>query len=158
MRAHLAYLCYVVRHKWFVFLAGVKLGVPLWQLIIHDWSKFSPAEWSAYVHTFYAPNGTNWYKPGRAFDYAWNHHQKVNPHHWQYWLLTMDTGTTHPLEMPKDYAREMVADWHGAGRALGKLDTVTWYLKNYDAITLHDATRISIDAILGVSAVKAKDL
>lgn len=44
MKPHIQYLWYVIRHKFFVFQAGLRLGVPLWQLLIHDLSKFSPAE------------------------------------------------------------------------------------------------------------------
>jgi len=36
MRRHWQYLKYVFRHKWFVLLAGIKLGVPLLQLVFHD--------------------------------------------------------------------------------------------------------------------------
>lgn len=53
MKAHLRYLSYVLRHKWFVLLAGLRVRAPLWRLLIHDWSKFTPAEWGAYVATFY---------------------------------------------------------------------------------------------------------
>ena len=45
MKAHLRYLGYVLRHKWFVLVAGLKVGAPLWRLLIHDWSKFTAAEW-----------------------------------------------------------------------------------------------------------------
>lgn len=87
MRAHLRYLRYVVRHKWFVFLEGRKLGLGSGQLIKHDWSKFLPSEWFPYVHFFYG-------KPGdsvtSAFDFAWLLHQKRNPHHWQWWCLPED--------------------------------------------------------------------
>ena len=41
MLPHLRYLSYVLRHKWYVLWAGLWLGVPLWRLLIHDWSKFS---------------------------------------------------------------------------------------------------------------------
>lgn len=87
MKPHLQYLWYVLRHKWFVFVAGLTYGVPLWQLLIHDLSKCSPAEWGPYVAYFYGRDTTA-SKP--VFDRAWNHHQKANPHHWQYWLLTND--------------------------------------------------------------------
>lgn len=87
---HLAYLKYVVRHKWFVFLEGRKMGVPLLNLILHDWTKFLPVEWGSYARAFYQPDGKGWYKPDPAFFVAWNHHQKHNRHHWQYWLLALD--------------------------------------------------------------------
>lgn len=39
----------------------------------------------------------------------------------------------------------MIADWMGAGRALGKPDTALWYAQNYDKIKLHPETRTLID-------------
>ncbi len=106
---HWKYLKYVLRHKWFVFVECLKLGVPIWFAIFHDWSKFLPSEWRAYADYFYgekvqAPRNamiTN--SEGKLvphmvasdevkadFNRAWNAHQKRNKHHWQYWLLRMD--------------------------------------------------------------------
>jgi hypothetical protein len=45
MQPHLRYLAYVLRHKWHVLIACRGLHVPLWQAIIHDWTKFLPCEW-----------------------------------------------------------------------------------------------------------------
>jgi hypothetical protein len=53
MKPHLRYLWYVIRHKWFVFVAGSLTRAPLWRLLIHDWSKFRPSEWFPYVANFY---------------------------------------------------------------------------------------------------------
>lgn len=113
MRPHLQYLAYVVRHKWFVFRAGLRTGAPLWRLLVHDWSKFTPAEWGPYVRKFYG----GWERLDE-FDQAWLHHQHHNPHHWQHWLLREDSGLLKLLRMPDDLVREMVADWMGAGRAI----------------------------------------
>jgi hypothetical protein len=44
---HWRYLRYLCRHKWFVAVAGLHLGVGLWRLLIHDYSKFFPSEWLA---------------------------------------------------------------------------------------------------------------
>ena len=52
---HLNYLKYVLRHKWFVLLASIRIGAPLWGAIIHDLSKFRPSEWIPYARCFYAP-------------------------------------------------------------------------------------------------------
>lgn len=66
MRKHWRYLVYLARHKWYVFVAGLRLDVPLWRLIVHDWSKFLPSEWVGYVDNFYAerPDGVAhaWYQ------------------------------------------------------------------------------------------------
>jgi len=153
MVKHWQYLNYVLRHKWFVFLAGLKTGAPLWRLIIHDWSKFLPREWKPYVDYFYgdkdkiqfddwskattkyghadgAPYGA-WAK--ERFNIAWNIHQNRNPHHWQYWVLIQDNDEPRyfPVGMPDKFIKEMVADWAGAGRAItGKWEVSEWYMKN----------------------------
>ena len=157
MKAHWAYFSYVVRHKWFVFLAGCETKTPLWRLIIHDWSKFLPCEWFPYVVSFYNRDGSKrdwktrdpWDK--MEFDAAWNHHQKTNKHHWQYWILINDSDEPkmHPQIMPEKYVREMIADWAGAGRAItGKWEVKAWYYANLEKIILHDSTRMTVEQIL----------
>lgn len=201
MSAHLRYLSYVVRHKWFVLLAGLRVRAPLWRLLIHDWSKFTPSEWGPYVRFFYtkprpgetvsgvadnAPfegtvvatrpaknvrpgevdclirdgRGTkDWwawsFEVGRrhevqdAFDRAWLHHQHANAHHWQHWMLREDSGAVKLLPMPEPLAREMVADWMGAGRAItGRWEVAEWYKKNRDIIQLAPGTRSLVDRLI----------
>lgn len=48
----LKYMSLTMVHKWYVFLAGLKTGAPIWRLIIHDWSKFTPAEAPALSYKF----------------------------------------------------------------------------------------------------------
>lgn len=151
MRRHWQYLKYVMRHKWFVFIEGIKIGVPIHLLILHDISKFRPGEWFTYARTFYSPSGESQYQPGllgEGMSVGWNHHQKRNKHHWQYWMITWDKGNTECLPMPDRYRAEMLADWRGAGRALGFPDTRAWYAKNRDNIKLHPDTRRFFDVML----------
>jgi hypothetical protein len=149
MKRHWAYLKYVLRHKLFVLVASRKTGCSLWRALLHDWSKFLPSEWLPYAHCFYAPDGSKQYQESPEYATAWLLHQRRNPHHWQTWLLRWDRGETIPLEMPEKYAREMVADWMGAGRAItGKWEVAAWYLKNKDKIQLHVNTRLLVQEIL----------
>lgn len=150
---HLNYLKYLLRHKWFVYVAALRLkDAPtelLWRVIVHDLSKFLPSEWLPYARCFYAPDGSKQYKEGPDFTLAWNDHQKRNKHHWQYWLITWDRGTSEPLPMPEIFVWEMVADWMGAGRAItGKWETGEWYEKNKGNMQLHPATRSQVEAVL----------
>lgn len=217
MKAHWQYLKYVIRHKWYVFLACLEYGL-IWRGIKHDWTKFLPSEWFPYVAYFYGkkvahPTHKELHKVNGeftpvmvhpeqvniAFDRAWNHHQKANSHHWQYWLLSPDNprpnfthqsmdcithgwvargdngkkvaliwddyikewpmpdgelilelerdlyNTPIPLEMPLVDAKEMVADWRGAGMALGKPKTWEWYEANKRHIFLHPNTRAWVE-------------
>ena len=47
------YFWLTIKHKWFVFLAGLKIGAPLWRLITHDMSKLSWREFKHYQRQFY---------------------------------------------------------------------------------------------------------
>lgn len=161
MRAQLAYLRYVLAHKWYVLLACLRLGVPIHQAIIHDWVKFLPIEWGAYVRQFYNSDGskrqvrdaTGAYDPNAQpddFRRAWLHHQR-QPHHWQAWCVVGDGGSVAPLRMPRRFAREMVADWIGAARANGagaRPDTEGWFLANHRKMVLHDSTRYLVTQLI----------
>ena len=129
---HLKYFNYVIKHKWFVLVAGLRLGrVNLWQLIIHDWHKFLPDEWLPYVIYFYG-SGKEAHEIKSRFDVAWNAHQNRAKHHYQYWHLWNDDGEKYHLPMPEKYVREMVADWMGAGRAItGKWEMEAWFLDTH---------------------------
>jgi Family of unknown function (DUF5662) len=163
--SHLRYLSYLLRHKWFVFVAGLRIGgIPLWHLIVHDWSKFLPCEWFPYVAYFYGKL-PSWDEakiqcPGysycatkeaaaQRFDVAWLHHQHTNPHHWQHWILREDSGATKLLEMPDHFLREMVADWMGAGRVItGRWEAAKWYGRNQELIQLHSDVRKKVESLL----------
>jgi hypothetical protein len=198
MKRHYKYLKYVLRHKWYVFLACFRMRVPLWIAILHDWDKFMPDEWFPYARTFYKLDGTKQYVESVEFARAWMFHQHRNKHHWQYWIkipqpqnsggtiwedkriqeldiLVWDRGEAQqivqrnsggdswyelrpvdvlvsllaklkPQPMPDVYRREMIADWMGAGKALGKPKVWEWYEKNSDKIQLHADTRAWVDA------------
>lgn len=154
LRSHWKNLCYIIRHKWFVFIECCRFGIP-WQGIVHDLSKLSPSEWNPYTRAFfYSPSprdATGAYDPLKLegdMDYAWLHHQHHNPHHWQWWILRGDSDGQKCLPMPERYIREMIADWQGAGRAQGKPDTVLWYNANANKMVLHPNTRMRIPQIL----------
>lgn len=143
---HLRYLWYVLRHKWYVMRMCHVLRIPI-QGIIHDWSKFLPSEWFAYVEFFYGQVKGPAEKI--AFDQAWNKHQKRNPHHWQYWILVMDSGEKVCMPIPVRYILEMVADWYGAGKAIGGGTPANeWYFKNRDRIQMHEYSRLFLEEVL----------
>lgn len=149
MRRHIAYLKYVLRHKWFVLLAGIKFNAPLWRLIIHDWHKFLPSEWFPYAYTFYNTDGSKRYEENAVFEYAWLIHQKRGKHHWQHWMLTFDRGETKCLDMPTCFILEMLADWYGAGRAItGRWEAHEWYEKNKANIQVSPVTRAILECNL----------
>lgn len=147
MRKHFKYLSYVLRHKWFVFRAGLKTGAPIWRLIIHDYSKFSHAEWRPYVESFYSGRPRSETK--ELFQQGWLHHLHKNPHHWLHWVLMNEDGTRTAFEMPQSLVREMVADWMGAGRAItGHWDIADWYEKNRPNMLLAPITSENVRILI----------
>ena len=115
MKPILKYLWIAIKHKWYVFLAGLRVDAHIWDLIIHDWHKFTWAELPHYGRQFYGdgndPDG--WAK-------CWLHHQNLGKHHREYWVMRSGAGTGRDgemLEIPDQYLREMVADWLAAGKA-----------------------------------------
>jgi len=169
LSAHAKYARYLARHKWYVLLAGLRYGAPLWRLLVHDASKVRPSEWRPYVAYFYgsertgAPRGQH-DQPNRtayaeqekrvrqvAFDRAWLHHQHRNAHHWQAHILRNDDGTTVALPMPEPLVREMVSDWASAGRVItGRWEVRDWYLANKGRMLLHSDTRQRVEELLNI--------
>lgn len=133
MRRHFAYLKAVLRHKWFVFLACFRFGVPLWTAILHDWDKFLPDEWFDYAKTFYKPDGSKQYVESVAFSQAWMQHQHRNKHHWQYWLTMNESDYNNRLPIRK--ISVLVWD-RGVGQRIVKRNSgpSIWYeLRDLDA-------------------------
>lgn len=168
MIIHWKYLKYVLRHKWFVFMACRRHKVPIWQALTHDLSKFRPSEWVPYARYFYGDTPIpmerwRWvlyqWAPwedtvdGReaTFNVAWLKHIHRNPHHWQHWLLQLDDGELKALPMPKKYADEMLADWEGAGRAIKGYDNLLfWYFENRHKQIMHPSTRTYVEDMIDI--------
>jgi hypothetical protein len=183
MKKHLEYLKKLLRHKWFTLQECRRLGITWLGLIhdwskflpsewgpyvewfhgerivlLHMTQEYKRGDWAGgYVVTSYDRESMRlecvqaFVK--EAFDAAWNHHQKSNKHHWQYWCLTQDDDPDLALPMPDRYRREMLADWRGASRAYtGSDNTRKWYLERREKMTkrLHPETRAWIEEQLGV--------
>lgn len=115
----------------------------------HDISKYDPEEYAAYDAYFYGGNRS--YKVVDDFRTAWLRHIRMNPHHWQYWVLINDEPSEGivPLAMPKRYALEMVCDWWAFSWSSGNLTEIfDWYDKHKDYIKLHRTTRNYVEGLL----------
>ncbi|HYE68704.1 MAG TPA: DUF5662 family protein [Anaerovoracaceae bacterium] len=121
----------VVPHKIAVYEAGLELMQKswfnkylsrnedreqfLWNLWIHDMSKFSANE--AFGYAMY--NRTTGHGK-EGFELAWHHHKMNNPHHLEYWFNPNRSGQLERIPMPTLYVMEMFADWIGAGKTYGQ--------------------------------------
>lgn len=132
------------------------VGVPLWRLIIHDWSKFSPVEFINYARYKYGVKSIDgWAK-------AWLHHLHHNPHHPEHWILSWRgdpdfyVGFGEPvakftvvMAMPETYTREMVADMLAASKEVtGHWDIALWLNRNGPKMRFHDETVVWLDLVM----------
>lgn len=141
MMIYLKYAWSQIRHKYLVFRVGLLVKVPLWQLIIHDLSKFSPREFGAYARDKrghipgFTPPGSD------EFQIAWLWHESRNPHHPGFWVPGTGKHAGEPLPMSENYAREMMADLLAAGRSkTGQWDMTAWFNENGPKMPLHSET------------------
>lgn len=136
-------------HIKYVREAGVMIGVAQSQLDIHDDSKWTIEEFPGYAMHFKGGGAPN------EFAKAWLHHIHCNPHHWQYWIFSdgytpknsqVENGT---VEMPQNYALEMVADWMGASRAYtDSWDMTDWLSEHISKIRVHSKTALFLREVL----------
>jgi len=148
------YFWLTIKHKYFVFIAGLKIKVPLWRLLVHDWSKFLPSELPHYGRQFFGKANDPY-----GFIQCWVKHQNRNTHHWEYWVPRTGHNKCNPpypdnepIPMPISALKEMVADWMGASRAYeGKWPEINkwnWLQNNFNKIRIHKDTREKIITIL----------
>lgn len=143
-------------HKWYVFLVGRRVGVSLWRLVIHDWSKFMPVEFVNYARYKYGVKDT------REWSKAWLHHLHYNPHHPEHWLLSWHgnpnfydevgeyiSSFVTLLPMPETYVREMIADMSATSKAItGSWNISSWLNKNGPDMHFRDETVTLIDKVM----------
>jgi len=102
-------LKYIGEHKYYIIGPGREIGVPTWQLLKHDLSKFSPAEWEPYSQFWFGSKGVTGTKDPAvhaAFLRAIKHHYANNPHHYQ-----------NPKHDQLKYKLEEVVDWYASAKA-----------------------------------------
>ena len=158
MIVYLRFLWSLLRHKWFVLQAGLEVGcIPLWRLIAHDWSKFTLVEFGRYARWHFSDVGDK-----EQWAAAWLHHQGLNPHHPEYWLLSWRGDPDFydgvgekvadyivALPMPMTYVREFIADLMGASRAYtGSWDISAWLNREGLKWYLHSDTIMRIASVM----------
>ena len=110
----------ILIHKYWVGLYCFKCGL-YWRGLVHDLSKFSPAEFFESVKYYQGDRSPiDRCKEVNGWSKALQHHKGRNDHHYEYFIDNLDNGGE-AIEMPKDCVLELIADYLGAGRAyMGK--------------------------------------
>ena len=129
----------------------------------HDKSKWDKEEYKAYSDFQHVRSMNLTDKEYDAkkneFNAAWNHHQKGNKHHWQYWILTNADGSTKVLDMPYENIIEMICDWWTFSWKENNLHAIfDWYEKNKGKMVLSPKTKSTVENILNKMKAKIKEL
>jgi len=143
MKKYLSLLKYIIIHKVHVFIGLAKLG--LWkQAFFHDLSKFRPDEFFPYAERFY---GTG--KNKKEFQKAVFLHHSRNPHHWEYWVTSINGNDTLERKIPLKYLYEMYVDWTSANKLNKmKISVKEWYLMNKNKIRMNKESQNELMMII----------
>jgi len=152
MNRYLQHFKTITKHKYYVFHACRKSGIP-WRGITHDLSKYSIKEFVTSARYF---TGTRSpiakEKEENGYSVAWANNKGHNSHHWEYWTDWKD-GELYCVKMPPTDLKELLCDWVGAGKAYSSKkwtqhDNLMYYLKNKHNMHLHEETRKTIESLL----------
>lgn len=146
----------VCKHKYVVFKECRACGITR-QGIIHDMSKFSPAEFitsAKYYQGTKSPIEAE--KEDIGYSVAWLHHKGRNKHHWEWWTdYSPVDGSIIANKIPVNYVIEMVCDWVGASKVYNgvnwtQADPLKYYHKVRAGRHLHPATEKMLIELLTI--------
>lgn len=132
----------VIIHKFWVAYYCFQVGL-YWQGITHDLSKFSLTEIKGALRYWNDSKSSLAYeKELNGYSATFLHHRGRNPHHYEYWIHSLDEGGV-AAEMPRKYALELICDYLAACRTYGG-DVKTefsWWMKGEDKVKIHPNTK-----------------
>lgn len=107
----------ITQHRHTVMRLCAKAGL-LRQGLVHDLSKYSPAEFIPGVRFFDGHHSpTEDERKACGYSAAWMHHKGRNRHHWEYWTdLNPAEHRYMAVSMPRRYVGEMICDRIAAGK------------------------------------------
>lgn len=145
----------ITYHKYLVMKGCFRLGL-FWQGLMHDMSKYSPAEFwvgAKYYQGDRSPNNAE--REAIGYSSAWLHHKGRNKHHYEYWLdysAAEGIGVV-PARMPVKYVAEMFVDRVAASKVYNGVsytdaDPIKYYLKGKKYIQIHPETGELLEYLL----------
>ncbi len=111
MNRFFGHLHTITKHRHLVMAHCFRAGIP-WRGLMHDLSKYSPAEFIPGVK-FYTGTKSPTDGERRTYGYskAWMHHKGRNRHHYEYWTdYSIVLRKSVPMKMPLVYVIEMFCD------------------------------------------------
>ncbi len=144
----------ITKHRWLVRSGCFKVGL-YWQGLIHDLSKYAPAEFkvgAAYYQGTRSPNAAE--REEKGYSTAWMHHKGRNYHHYEYWTdMNRETRLYESVPMPRKYLVEMVMDRIAACKTYQGKDytagsALTYFDRSREKSLMHPEIRQELSYIL----------
>lgn len=135
-------------HKFWVAYYCFQIGL-YWQGLTHDLSKFSWTEFKGAIK-YWDDNISSLRneKLKNGYSETFLHHRGRNPHHYEYWIHSLDNGGI-PAPMPRKYALELVCDYLAACRTYGSnpRDEYDWWEENSKRMKIENSTKYYIGKV-----------
>ena len=132
----------ILTHKYYVAKYCFQIGL-YWQGITHDLSKFSFTEFSRAIK-YWDDNISSLANERKILGYSQTflHHRGRNPHHYEYWIHSLDDGGV-PARMPKKYVLELICDYLAAAKTYGAdpRKEYIWWAKQQSHMKIHKETK-----------------
>ncbi len=152
-------------HKRLVMELCFKLGLYR-QGVLHDLSKYSPAEFfvgAKYFQGTRSPNDAE--RENKGYSSAWLHHKGRNKHHLEYWI-DYGLGEGHKMagmKMPEKYVAEMFCDRVAASKNYRKekytdADAYNYYKRSESHYIIHPETAKLLEFMLKLLRDNGEDI
>lgn len=163
------HFCTITKHKNLVMKGCFQIGLYK-QGILHDLSKYSPAEFmvgAKYYRGYMSPNNAE--RAATGVSTAWLHHKGRNKHHLEYWIdYAKSEGKDEEahkgmcgMKMPIKYVAEMFIDRVSAsknylGANYSDVCPLQYYQKGKGAYMIHPDTEALLEYLLTMLAHKGE--
>lgn len=163
MNRFFGHLHTITKHRHLVMSYCFRCGIP-WRGLMHDLSKYSPAEFFPGVKYYVGGNGSPTGKERRTIGYskAWMHHKGRNKHHYEYWTdFSREAGRTVPVKMPLVYVIEMFCDRVAACKVYQKKQytdssALEYYNSRISGEEMHPETSVLLGTMLKMLSEKGE--
>ena len=153
----------ITRHRHRVIVHCFRAGIGL-QGLLHDLSKYSPAEFFAGAHYFQgrrSPNAAE--REEKGYSSAWMHHKGRNRHHFEYWRDFSELEKTNvPIKMPLRFVMEMFCDRVAAskiyrGEKYDNNHPLQYFRSGPDRNEMHRETALLLESLFCMLANEGED-
>ena len=162
MNRFFGHLHTITKHRHLVMAHCFRAGIP-WRGLMHDLSKYSPAEFIPGVK-FYTGTKSPTDGERRTYGYskAWMHHKGRNRHHYEYWTdYSIVLKKSVPMKMPLVYVIEMFCDRVAACKVYLKdrytdSSALEYYNRRLGQEEMHEETSALLGTLVKMLAEKGE--